>query len=93
MSAAVSFDLSEYADDIAEMRQEFDAHQIRLAHALALLSEAERWRRERVDAMRAAEARLEIATDDAIAAHRDADEAAGVVLDACRLVTHVRGEK
>lgn len=91
MTAAL--DLSEYVDDIAEMQSEFDAHRQRLAHALALLAAAERWRHECVEAMRAAETRLEIATDDAIATHRDAEEAGGVVLDACRLVTHVRGER
>lgn len=91
MSAA--FDLSLYADDIAEMRLEHDFYQVRLAQSLALLATAERWRHGCAEAMRLAEARLEVALDDAIAAHRDADEAAGVVLDACRLVTLVRGER
>jgi hypothetical protein len=89
----VSVAVDMYADDIAEMHEAFDAHQIRLAHALALLAAAERWRRERVEALLAVEARLEVALDDAVAAHLAADEAAGVVLDACRLVTHVRGER
>lgn len=88
-----AFDLSTYADDIEEMREAFDAHQIRLAHALALLDAAERWRQQCVAAMRLAETRLEVATDEAVATHHAADAAGGVVLDACRLVTHVRGER
>ena len=88
MSAAVT-----YAEDIEEMRVDYEAHRQRLAHALGLLAAAEQWRQRAEEAMRSAHARLEVALDDAIAAHRDADEAAGVVLDACRLVTHVRGER
>ncbi len=95
-----TFDIADYADEIAAMRLEQDAidaeakpYMMRLANALGLLAAAEQLRAYRVEAMRAAEAGLANATGDAIDARQAADDAAELVLEACRLVARVRAER